>query len=92
MLYDDDVLYLRNGDILYYDYKGREFDTKQVVDQYEREELIGEGGFGRVYRGRHKETGEIVALKYQDLGMMSNHSPYLTLNFISEIGRLHTRH
>ena len=28
MLHDDDVLYLRNGDILYYDYKGKEFDTK----------------------------------------------------------------
>jgi serine/threonine protein kinase len=68
MLHDDDVLYLRNGDILYYDYKGRDFDSKQVVDQYEREALIGEGGFGRVYRGRHKESGEIVALKYQDLG------------------------
>jgi len=67
LLHDDDVLYLRNGDILYYDYKARNFDPRQVVDQYEQEELLGEGGFGRVYRGRHKETGEIVALKYIDL-------------------------
>ena len=70
-LFGDDVMYLRNGDIVYYDYKGRDFDSKQVVDMYEREALIGEGGFGRVYRGRHKESGEIVALKYQDLGSMS---------------------
>lgn len=32
LLHDDDVLYLRNNDILYYDYKGRDFDLKQVVD------------------------------------------------------------
>lgn len=67
LLHDDDVVYLMNKDILYYDYKGRDFDPRQVVDQYEREELLGEGGFGRVYRGRHKETGQVVALKYIDL-------------------------
>lgn len=66
-MHDDDVIYLRNGDICYYDYKGREFDPKQVVDQYEQECLLGEGGFGRVYRGKHKETGNVVALKYIDL-------------------------
>lgn len=66
-MHDDDVVYLRNGDILYYDFKGNSFDPKQVVDQYERDVLLGEGGFGRVYRGRHKETGEMVALKYIDL-------------------------
>ena len=66
-MHDDDVVYLKDGDILYYDYKGRDFDPRQVVDQYERECLLGEGGFGRVYRGKHKETGNIVALKYIDL-------------------------
>lgn len=75
LLHDDDVLYLRNGDILYYDYKGRNFDTRQVVDQYEKEELVGQGGFGKVYRGRHKETGEVVALKYMDLGHQSKKLP-----------------
>jgi serine/threonine protein kinase len=67
LLPDDDVLYLRNGEMLYYDNKGKNFDPRQVVDQYEKEALLGEGGFGRVYRGRHKETGELVALKYIDL-------------------------
>ena len=42
-----------------------------MVDQYEREELLGEGGFGRVYKGRHKETGQVVALKYIDLSKQS---------------------
>ena len=59
---------------------------------YEREALIGEGGFGRVYRGRHKESGEIVALKYQDLGSMSkqNNMQSRSLHqtyFYSEISR-----
>lgn len=31
-LHDDDVIYLRNGDMLYYDYKGKNFDPRQVVD------------------------------------------------------------
>lgn len=66
-LHDDDVIYLRDQDTLYYDYKGRAFDTTQIVDQYTKEQLLGEGGFGKVYKGRHKETGQLVALKYIDL-------------------------
>lgn len=30
---------------------------------YDVLELIGEGSFGRVFRGRHRQTGETVALK-----------------------------
>jgi len=66
-LYDDDVIYLRDGDTLYYDYKGREFEPTQIVDQYQKEELLGQGGFGKVFRAKHKETGQLVALKYIDL-------------------------
>ena len=97
-LHDNDVLYLRNGDILYYDYKGRSFDPRQVVDQYEQEELLGEGGFGSVYRGRHKETGELVALKYIDLSAQCKQTrllwklfDLLTTNFhlYSEISRIY---
>lgn len=64
---DDDVIYLRNGETLYLDPKGRDFDATQIVDQYEREQLLGQGGFGQVYRGRHKETQELVAMKYINL-------------------------
>lgn len=66
-LYDDDVIYIRDGETLYYDYKGRQFDSSQIIDQYAKEELLGQGGFGRVYKGKHKETGQLVALKYIDL-------------------------
>jgi len=34
------------------------------MDQYHVLELIGEGGFGKVYKGRRKASGEIVALKF----------------------------
>jgi hypothetical protein len=37
------------------------------MDLYEREKLLGEGGFGKVYRGVHKETGKHVAIKTIDL-------------------------
>lgn len=61
------MIYLRNGETLYYDIKGRSFNHAQIVDSFTKEELLGEGGFGRVYKGRHKETGELVALKYINL-------------------------
>lgn len=34
-----------------------------IADKYECLEKIGEGTYGQVYRGKDKETGEIVALK-----------------------------
>ena len=33
------------------------------MDKYSVLDLIGEGSFGRVFRGKDKQTGEIVALK-----------------------------
>ena len=33
------------------------------MDKYQVLDLIGEGSFGRVFRGRDKETGDVVALK-----------------------------
>ena len=36
----------------------------QEVDQYHVLELIGEGSFGRVYKGRRKFSKQIVALKF----------------------------
>ena len=33
------------------------------MDRYAVMDMIGEGSFGRVFRGKDKQTGEIVALK-----------------------------
>lgn len=38
-----------------------------MIDQYEKKEVLGEGGFGKVYKGINKETGQMVAIKYMDL-------------------------
>lgn len=34
------------------------------MDQYHILEVIGEGSFGRVYKGRRKFSGQVVALKF----------------------------
>lgn len=42
-------------------------DTSTVINDihtlYDFQELVGEGGFGKVYAAKHKRTGEIVAIK-----------------------------
>jgi serine/threonine protein kinase len=40
---------------------------RQVIDQYKMNEMIGEGGFGQVFRAQHKKTKEIVAVKTIDI-------------------------
>ncbi len=34
------------------------------MENYHVLELVGEGSFGKVYKGRRKHTGQIVALKF----------------------------
>lgn len=40
---------------------------KQLADQYALLEKLGTGSFGVVYKGMHKETNQIVAIKQIDL-------------------------
>jgi eukaryotic-like serine/threonine-protein kinase len=44
----------------------------QQVGNYDLVEKIAEGGMGTVYKGRHRQTGEIVAVKVVPPHMMSN--------------------
>jgi serine/threonine protein kinase len=44
----------------------------QELGNYELVERIAEGGMGTVYKGRHRQTGQIVAIKVVPAHMMSN--------------------
>jgi len=38
--------------------------TRQIYDEYElTDTVLGQGSYGRVMKGRHKVTGEVVAIK-----------------------------
>ena len=67
LLDDEDTEFIHDGDTLYYEKDGKAFDSKLIIDQYKLETLLGEGGFGRVYRAKNKLTNEVVAIKYMDL-------------------------
>ena len=54
----------------------------QSVGNYDLIEKIAEGGMGAVYKGRHRDTGEIVAIKVVAPHMMSN--PVLLKRFEKE--------
>ena len=46
--------------------------TMQAIGSYDLLEKIAEGGMGTVYRGKHRETGVIVAIKVVPSHMLSN--------------------
>lgn len=44
----------------------------KIIGNYELLEKIAEGGMGSIYKGRHRETGQIVALKVMPSHMAGN--------------------
>ena len=62
-LFQDDLEYLKNNEPIFVS-KGEDFDDNTQLQEYEVTKQLGEGGFGRVFLGIHKKTGEKVALKY----------------------------
>ncbi len=40
---------------------------EQIIEQYHMDVLLGEGGFGKVFKAIHKKTKEIVAVKVLDI-------------------------
>ena len=51
-------------------------------DYYIKDELLGQGSFGKVYKGRSKATNEVVAIKYIDKKAMKPHEVSLQMNEI----------
>jgi len=42
----------------------------QSIDRYENMGLVGRGAFNKIYKARHRETGEVVALKAMQLAAL----------------------
>lgn len=62
-IFQDDLDYLKNNETLFVS-KGEDFDDQTQLMEYQILKQLGEGGFGKVYLGEHKKTGEQVALKF----------------------------
>jgi serine/threonine protein kinase len=54
----------------------------QTLGNYDLLEKIAEGGMGAIYRGRHRETGQVVAIKIMPAHMAAN--PVLLSRFEQE--------
>ena len=62
-LNQDDLFFIRNGDVLYLDLEAKEFNYGQIFDQFKILEKLGQGGFGSVYKVLSNENNKIYAMK-----------------------------
>jgi len=70
---DDTFILIKDGETVYYEMvQGKTFDFNNILSQYEVLEKLGKGGFGSVYRAKHKDSNKIVAIKYIDITENSN--------------------
>ena len=65
-MHGEDLVFIADGDIIFYEANGKKFNTQNIIDGYEIIKLLGKGGFGSVYQVKHKKTNKIYALKYID--------------------------
>jgi serine/threonine protein kinase len=79
-LFKDDVMLLGGGDILYLAAKGEDFNFSAILDDYQIVKELGQGGFGKVVLGRHKEDKKEVAIKFMDVS--ENRKPHKLLMFL----------
>lgn len=47
--------------------------NSKMSDSYTKSELLGQGSFGKVYKGKTNATEETVAIKYIDKKAMKAH-------------------
>ncbi|CAD8096754.1 unnamed protein product [Paramecium sonneborni] len=70
-IFEEDLPYIKDGTLLYVS-DSIEFDAYCQISVYQIMRVLGEGGFGKVMLGRHKITGEQVAIKLIDSGKLWN--------------------
>jgi len=68
LLFDKDFNYISTGEVVYLATRGEDFNYSAILDDYELIRTLGEGGFGEVKLGRHRETKAEVAIKFMDIG------------------------
>ena len=57
LLFKEAFNLIQPNDILYIAFKGEEFNYCAILDDYELGRVLGQGGFGKVLLGKHKEKG-----------------------------------
>lgn len=60
---------------------GEDFNYSAILDDYTIVRELGQGGFGKVMLGRHKEDRKEVAIKFMDVSENRN-SSYLCLTHL----------
>lgn len=70
-IYPEDLQFLKDKETLYVS-RGEDFKTNTYYSEYKILEIIGEGGFGKVYLGIHKKTKKKVAIKVTNAGGFEN--------------------
>lgn len=68
LLFENDFSLIQSGEILYIGLKGEDFNHCTILDDYEVGRTLGEGGFGEVKLGKHRENKSEVAIKFMDIG------------------------
>lgn len=63
-IFKDDYNHLRQNECIYVCPSSRDFDYFSLLDMYTRSCKLGSGGFGNVYKLKHKLNKEIVAAKF----------------------------
>ena len=48
---------------LFFTQRNENFNSKHLLELYDLEHKLGEGGFGKVFLGKNKMTGELIAIK-----------------------------
>ncbi|CAK89508.1 unnamed protein product (macronuclear) [Paramecium tetraurelia] len=70
-IFQEDLPYIKEGTLLYIS-DSSDFDAYSQISVYQIMKVLGEGGFGKVMLGKHKVTGEQVAIKLIDSGKLWN--------------------